>query len=43
MQKFEMPELSVEEFEVVDVIMSESLVEEPENTNSENELPDQWD
>ena len=42
MQKFEMPKLSVEEFEIVDVIMNGSLNEDV-NTNSENELPDQWD
>ena len=28
MQKFEMPKMSVEEFEIVDVIMTASFVEE---------------
>lgn len=42
MQKFEMPKMSVEEFEVVDVIMTASFEEEPSKP-VQNETPEDWD
>lgn len=41
MQKFEMPKLSVEEFEIVDVIMT--ISEEIEAPSCPDELPGTWD
>lgn len=42
MQKFEMPKMNVEEFEIVDAIMTGSFVECEEDLNCENQTAVDW-